>query len=440
MKRLLYLILLMLLAFSLAACGGEEAEPADEEAGDTEEVTEVEETEEEADTEEAAAEELECNDSIGCVEVAPGEPIRIASALVVSGPNTDLGIDSQYGVEIALDKRGELLGHPLELQAEDEGCSAEGGQTAAQKIVSDPTIVGVIGTSCSGAGVPASQVIADAGYLMISPSNTAPVLTDPEQRNAGYFRTAHNDLIQGRAMAVFALDELGVTSAAAIHDGDPYTEGLATAFSDAFEELGGEIVAFEAEDPNATNVSPVLTTVAAAGPPELIYYPVFIPLGPNLTQQARDIEGLEDADLAGADGLISPSFLEAAGEAALGMYISGPDLGFENEEYDDFVQRYQDAYGSEPLSAFHAHAYDATNMLLNAIEEVAIVGDDGTVLIPRQALRDAVAATEGHQGITGTLTCDQYGDCADPRISVNEIQETDEGLDYVSIWEYVPEE
>ena len=56
MKRLLYLILLMLLAFSLAACGGEEAEPADEEAGDTEEVTEVEETEEEADTEEAAAE------------------------------------------------------------------------------------------------------------------------------------------------------------------------------------------------------------------------------------------------------------------------------------------------------------------------------------------------------------------------------------------------
>jgi branched-chain amino acid transport system substrate-binding protein len=446
MKRLLYLILLLLLAFSLAACGGDEAEPAEEDMGDTEEVSEVEDTEEEADTEEAdseedmEAEELECTDPIGCVQVDPGEPIRVASALVVSGPNTQLGIDSQYGVEIALDKRGELLGHPLELQPEDEQCNAEGGQTAAQKIVSDPTIVGMIGTSCSGAGVPASQVIADAGYVMISPSNTAPVLTDPEQRNAGYFRTAHNDLIQGRAMAVYALDELGVTTAAAIHDGDPYTEGLASAFSDAFQELGGEIVAFEAEDPNATNVSPVLTTVAAAGPPELIYYPVFIPLGPNLTRQAQDVEGLEEATLAGADGLISPDFLEAAGDAAIGMYISGPDLGFENEEYDDFLQRYQEAYGSEPLSAFHAHAYDATNMLLNAIEEVAQVGDDGTVLIGRQALRDAIAATEGFQGITGTLTCDEYGDCADPRISVNEIQETDEGLDYVPVWEYVPEE
>jgi branched-chain amino acid transport system substrate-binding protein len=275
---------------------------------------------------------------------------------------------------------------------------------------------------------------------MISPSNTAPVLTDPEQRQEGYFRTAHNDKIQGRAMAVFALNELGVSSAAAIHDGDPYTEGLATSFRDSFTELGGELVAFEAEDPNATNVSPVLTTIAAAGPPELVYYPVFIPLGPNLTQQARDVEGLEEATLAGADGMISPDFLDAAGDAAIGMYLSGPDLGFENEEYDDFLQRYQEAYGSEPLSVFHAHAYDATNMLLNAIEEVAIVGDDGTVLIPRQALRDAIAATEGFQGITGTITCDAYGDCADPQISVNQVQEADDGLEFVPVWEYVPEE
>lgn len=442
MKRLLYLILLLALAFSLAACGGGEAEPADEAAEDTtaDEVTEVDESADEAAADEAAADELTCDDPIGCVQVEPGEPIRIASALVVSGPNTQLGIDSQYGVEIALDKRGELLGHPLELQPEDEGCSAEGGQTAAQKIVSDPTIVGVIGTSCSGAGVPASQVIADAGYLMISPSNTAPVLTDPEQRQPGYFRTAHNDKIQGRAMAVFALDELGISSAAAIHDGDPYTEGLATSFRDSFEELGGELIAFEAEDPQATNVSPVLTTIAAAGPPELIYYPVFIPLGPNLTQQARDVEGLGDVTLAGADGMISPDFLDAAGEAAIGMYLSGPDLGFENEEYNDFLQRYQEAYGSEPLSVFHAHAYDATNMLLNAIEEVATVGDDGTVLIPRQALRDAVGATSGFQGITGTITCDEYGDCADPQISVNQVQEGDDGLEFVPVWDYVPEE
>ena len=61
-----------------------------------------------------------------------GDPLRIASALVVTGPNESLGLDSQYGVEIAIADRGEIFGHAIELQAEDDGCSAEGGQTAGQ--------------------------------------------------------------------------------------------------------------------------------------------------------------------------------------------------------------------------------------------------------------------------------------------------------------------
>ena len=189
----------------------------------------------------------ECTDALGCVDYAEDEPVRIASALVISGPNTDLGIDSQYGVEIAMDWQGQLFGHDIELQAEDDGCNAEGGQTAGQKLVADPTIVGIVGTSCSGAGVPMSTVVSQAGYFMVSPSNTAPSLTDPTQAwNDGYLRTAHNDKVQGAAIADFAVNELGLTTAAAIHDGDPYTEGLANAFRVSFEELGGEIVEFTA--------------------------------------------------------------------------------------------------------------------------------------------------------------------------------------------------
>jgi branched-chain amino acid transport system substrate-binding protein len=123
---------------------------------------------------------FECTDALGCVTYAPGDPIRIASALVITGPDAQLGQDSQYGVEIAMDFKGQILGHDVELQAEDDGCNAEGGQAAGQKIVSDPSIIAVVGTSCSGAGVPMSKVISDAGYVMVSPSNTAPSLTDPD--------------------------------------------------------------------------------------------------------------------------------------------------------------------------------------------------------------------------------------------------------------------
>ena len=376
-------------------------------------------------------ESLECTDEIGCVEIAPDEPIKLASSLVISGPNTDLGTDSQWGVELALDFREEVLGHSLELQAEDDGCSAEGGQTSATKIVSDPQIVAMIGTSCSGAGVPAAKIISDAGYAMVSPSNTAPSLTDPEQAwQPGYYRTAHNDEIQGRAMAEFAINELGLTKAAAIHDGDPYTEGLASVFASAFEEFGGEIVAFEAEAADATNVEPLLTTIAAGGP-EFIYFPVFNPLGPLLTNTAKTIPGLEGVVLAGADGLISPTFLENTVGTSDGMFVSGPNLAFEGGFFnDEFLPAYIEKYGTEPISAFHAHAFDATNMVFDAIEEVAQQSSDGTLLIGRQALRDALSATSGMEGITGSITCDENGDCADPNITVSEIQNND----YVIVW------
>lgn len=398
MKRMFVLVVIALLAMGLAACSGGSAQ--------------------------------ECTDEIGCVEVAPDEPIKIASALVITGPDAQLGLDSQYGVEIAIDFKGDVLGHSVELQPEDDGCSAEGGQTAAQKIVSDPQIVGMIGTSCSGAGVPASEILAEAGYAMISPSNTAPVLTDPETHQSSYLRTAHNDKVQGRAMAEFALNELGVTQAAAIHDGDPYTEGLASVFRDAFEEMGGTIVAFEAVDKNADDVTPVLTSIAAAGPPEFIYYPVFTNLGANITKQAREVPGLEGVVLAAADGVQSPDFLAAAGDAAEGMYVSGPDLSFANATYDELLAAYQEKYGTEPLSVFHAHAFDATTMLLNAIEAVAQEGDDGSLLIGRQALLDELFATSGYDGVTGTLTCDENGDCADPQIAVSQVQNGE----FVAIW------
>lgn len=423
MKRLsLIAILILLAALALVACqpaGGttapeqqavptEAAMPPAQEGGD-----------------------LTCNDAIGCVEVAPGDPIQIASSLVISGPNADLGLDSQRGVQIAIMMKGEVLGHPIALQAEDDGCNAEGGQTSGTKIVANPQIVGSVATSCSGAGVPFSAISSDAGYVMISPSNTSPALTDPAQAfRAGYLRTAHNDLVQGAAMADYAYDVLGVRKAAAIHDGDPYTEGLAKAFSDAFEARGGEIVAFEAEAADASNVEPLLTTIAASSP-EFLYYPVFIPLGSLITNTAANITGLAGVKLAAADGVQSPSFLDNTPGSSEGMVVSGPDLAFSNTFYqDEFLPMYESEFGTAPTAPFHAHAYDATMILLNAIESVAQQGADGTLLIGRQALRDALYATAGFQGITGTITCNEFGDCADAKISVSEVQNGE----FIRIW------
>ena len=375
----------------------------------------------------------ECTDELGCVEYGPDDPIRIASALVITGPDAQLGLDSQHGVEIAIDMRGPVAGHAVELQAEDDGCNAEGGQAAGQKIVSDPSIVAVVGTSCSGAGVPMSKVISEAGYAMVSPSNTAPSLTDPGQAwNAGYLRTAHNDKVQGAAMAQFAHDELGLSTAAAIHDGDPYTEGLANAFKEAFEGMGGTVVAFTAVSKGDTDMRPVLTAVAASegGAPEFLFFPVFTAECAFLAKQSKEVAGLENSVVAAADGCFSAAAAEAIGDAGEGMYFSGPDLSFAGDTYVTFKEKYNTLFGSDPISVFHAHAFDATNLIFGCIEEVGVASDDGSLSVGRQALRSCLYATSGYQGITGTLTCNEYGDCADPKISVSQL----EGGEYVRIW------
>lgn len=430
-KWLLVFSVLLLSALLLSACGTPTPVPTE-----PMEATEAPPpTEPPPEPTEEMMEEFVCEDDIGCVTYEPDDPIRIASALVISGPDAQLGLDSQYGVEIAIDFRGDVAGHSVELQAEDDGCNAEGGQAAGQKIVSDPSIIAVVGTSCSGAGVPMSRVISEAGYVMVSPSNTSPVLTDPDQAwNPGYLRTAHNDKVQGAAIADYAYNVLGARTAAAIHDGDPYTEGLANAFRLNFQDLGGEIVEFTAVNKGDTDMRPVLTAVAAAGPPDFLYYPVFTAECAFLTKQAREVAGLENTILAAADGCISDAAAEAIGEAGEeGMYWSGPDIAFAGDLYERFKQTYRDKYGTDTLSVFHAHAFDATNMIFDCIESVGIPDEDGTLHIGRQDMRTCLYATSGYEGITGTLTCDQYGDCADPKISVSEL---DNG-EYVRIW---PEE
>lgn len=365
----------------------------------------------------------ECTDPLGCVTVGPSEPIHLAYAMVISGPDETLGIDSRTGVEVAIALKGQVLGHDVSLTGEDDGCSAEGGQAAGTKLAADPTIVAVFGTSCSSAARVAVPLLSQAGFVIISASNTAPDLTragDPNN-HPGYLRTAHNDEIQGAAAARFAFEKMGVTKAATIHDGSLYAESLQAVFAKTFKELGGTITTQEAVDPNATDFKSVLTSIAAGGP-EFIYYPIFVKAGSLITRQVKEVPGLENTSLMGADGMFSPDVTEGAGEAVEGLFVSSPDLAAFSADYQTtFLPKYKELAGvDEPVSIFHAHAFDAANIVFAAIEKVAVQDEDGTLHIPRQALRDAVYGTSNFAGLTGNLTCTSTGDCADPKIAVYE--------------------
>ncbi|CAB1075877.1 hypothetical protein D1AOALGA4SA_3685 [Olavius algarvensis Delta 1 endosymbiont] len=361
----------------------------------------------------------EAKDPIGEVKLRPGEPIHIAYWVVISGPNTSLGTDVVRGIEIAMDEfGGQIKGWPLKLTGQDAACSAEGGQAAATKLAADPSIVAAIGSTCSSAAKPGVPILWKAGIPTVSPSNTAPFLTDPNRGSGydGYARTCHNDKVQGAIAADFAFNQKGFKSAATVHDGSVYAEQLAQVFAATFKKLGGKVTSMEAVSPNDTDMRPVLTKIAT-GNPDIIYYPIFIAEGGFITRQSREISGLENTALMGADGMFSPDFYKAAGNAAVGMYHSSPDFAAFAGGYKGFLDKHQKKYGEKPIAPFHGHAYDATMMILSAIDKVA-VKEGGNLIIGRKAVRDALLATKNMQGLTGMINCDQYGDCADPKIAI----------------------
>jgi branched-chain amino acid transport system substrate-binding protein len=366
-------------------------------------------------------------DPLGVVTIKKGQPIHIAYWMVVAGPDASLGEDTKRGVEIAIqDKGGKLLGHPIKLTGQDEGCGPEGGQASTTKIASDPTVVAAVGSNCSSAAKPGVPILWKAGISTVSPSNTAPYLTDPKRgpEYDGYLRTAHNDKVQGAVAAQFAIKKMGVKKAATIHDGSVYAEQLQAVFAEEFKKLGGTITSQEAVAPTDTDMRPVLTKIAT-GKPEFIYYPIFIASAGHITRQVKEVAGLEKVYLMSADGSFSPDFYKAAGDTAVGMFHSSPDFSAFAAGYKGFLDKHVKKYGEKPIAPFHAHGYDAAMMIFAAIEKVA-VKDGDNLYIGRKALRDALYATKGLQGLTGNLTCDKYGDCADPRIAV--YQQTAENI------------
>jgi len=359
----------------------------------------------------------------GCVTVAAGAPIQIGTLLSVSGDNADLGTDSLYGVQLALDhldgtfdqKDGTILGHPVQLQNEDDMCSAEGGQAGSTKLASNPDIVAVIGTSCSGAALGvADKTLGDKGIVLLSPSNTNPALTAPGTHNPFYFRTAHNDAIQGSVVADFAQQKLQAKTAATIHDESPYTEGLTNAFKNSFTALGGQVVDEESIDSSDQDYTPVLTKIGQKAP-NLLYGPDYTAECALILKQGRQVAGLANTAFMGSDGCYASNFIKLAGSAINGAYYSSPDLSaFDQKDFytNEFIPAYKQQFGTAPISAFHAHAYDAVNLLAAAIQKVAIQNSDGSLSIPRVALRDAVQSTTDFQGIVTKYTCSSTGDCA----------------------------
>lgn len=367
----------------------------------------------------------ECADPAGCIRLEGHEPILIGYMLLLSGPEEALGIAARNSLEMAVEDRGQILDHQIELHGEDSHCDPDGGQRAASIFASTPKVLAVVGPTCSSAARGAIPVMCETNIPLISPSSTDVDLTaeDRPPHFRCFFSTAFTEAVLGGTAARFALST-GIARAATINDGSPFSEILQGAFSGEFEESGGLITAQETLLPEGPDLNSIVTGIAATRP-ELIFLPVSFELGAHVTHMVRENPELRDILLMGADGMFTPAYLAATRETAIGTLLVSPDVTALAPGYPDFLRRYEERYGVLPPNPFYRSAYDAATMILTAIERIAVREDDGTLVIGRLALLEALYATKGLRGMSGTLTCNQSGNCADPATAIYEIVSVD---------------
>jgi len=286
--------------------------------------------------------------------------------------------------------------YKVDLFIEDNAGKADQSASAAQKLITQNNVVAIIGPNASRYAIPASEIAESSKVVLITPWSTNPKTTLDARTGAPkkyVFRSCFIDPFQGRVVAKFALDNLKAKKAAVLYDvASEYNKGIAEFFKKTFEEIGGQVVAFETYTTGDKDFSAQLTKIKETNP-DVIFLPNYYSEVPLQIQQAHRL-GITTPFL-GSDSWGSADLLKLGGQDLEGYYFSthyAADAA--TPIATKFIAAYKAKYSSTPDDVA-ALTYDAFGLLWTALKNAGKVD--------RQAVRDALAKVPQYEGVTGNM-------------------------------------
>ncbi|MBK8574143.1 MAG: branched-chain amino acid ABC transporter substrate-binding protein [Elusimicrobia bacterium] len=340
--------------------------------------------------------------------------VKIAIAEPLTGDIAALGQGLKRAAVLAIEEAnasGRFPEFKLRAVEFDDRSDPKEAVNVANRIVSNPDIVAVVGHFNSGCSIPASAVYARAGLPMMNAGSSSPQLTLQQLSShwtgpRNIFRVNTTDDAQGLFAAEFAAHSLKIKTVAILHDKTAYGQGIADVFQEKFKELGGTVLSFDGVQTGDKDFKALVTRIKPLGP-ELLYFGGTYTEGGLILRQAREA-GLQAPYLTGEISY-DPDFLRIAGGAAEGAFVTY--LGRPPELLDTaklFIEKYRLAYPGSEVKAYDHYAYEVTNILLSAMEKV---GPDKAKII--DALR-----TLTYEGVLGTTSFDEKGDTFNKTITL----------------------
>ena len=330
---------------------------------------------------------------------ALSDTIKIGLNFELSGNTADYGIKERNGAKIAIAQFNAREDKPFTVEAVEIDSKGEPAESvsAVTKLIEQDGVVGIVGPATSGPSIATYEFASSKSVPVISPSATQ-VDAMMKQDGTPYeyaWRVCFEDSYQGKGMANYAYEQLGLRNVAVINEVSDYGNGLAEAFIDQFKSLGGEIadsIQYQAGDKDFASTITKLQDKNIDG----IYIAGYYNEAAQIIKAAQ-AENL-NVPIIGADGLDSADLVSQVGaENANNIFYTTAYTAINpSEELSTFIDAYKEEYNEEP-SMFAALAYDATGLLLSSLEES---GESGAAL--NEQLKNA-----DFSGLTGSFSFDQ---------------------------------
>jgi branched-chain amino acid transport system substrate-binding protein len=362
----------------------------------------------------------------GTDSTAANKTVKIGVIAPLSGSLSALGQGIKNSVDLAIKQANEekkIKGWTIELAAEDDTAKADVGAQVATKLASDDEVAGVVGTLNSSVATQVQPILDRENIVMVSPANTGIELTqgtdaaNKKRQFQSYFRVSTTDAVQGPFAANYASNDLNAKNVVTIHDKKTYGQGLVAEFTKQLTKNGGKVVSAETINPGDQDFSSVLTKIKPLNP-DLIYYGGEYPEAQLLTSQAK-AQGIK-APVMGGDGIYDKTYIETAKEAAEGDLCTSVGAPTDDlESAADFVEAYDKAGYADPYSAYGAYAFDAANVIIDAIAKV-LEGEDALTPELRKEIVKAVQDTD-LEGVTGKVAFDEFGDTTTKVLTVYKV-------------------
>jgi branched-chain amino acid transport system substrate-binding protein len=324
----------------------------------------------------------------------------------LSGPQASIGEAIKNGAQMAIEERSDEfseMGFELEFLPRDDQADPRVGVTVAESLLSDPDVLANVAHFNSGVALPAMDVYNEDNLLMVSPANTAVEITQKGYKCVN--RIVGNDKVQGAVAVNFSYNDLNSEKVFIIHDKTTYGQGVAEEFKTAFEELGGEVLAFEGINAGDSDFSGVLTNVQNVNPDQVFFGGIY-PEGSLIIKQMK--EKNITAKFVGPDGMDSGEVVNIAGDSAIGTYYTSTAGDCSStDEGAAWAQSYEEQFNKAPEN-YAAYGYDATQIALNSLK-VAIENNNGEKPT-REMVADAAKEIEPYSGIATEVELDENGD------------------------------